>query len=63
VKPLKHTPFFGEIIFCLAWIMGETGESGRISCFAGFAIACVISVFPERFSGEKMMMCQIRDQA
>jgi hypothetical protein len=43
--------------------MGETGESGRIPCFAGLALTCNISVFPERFSGEKLMMLQIRDQA
>jgi hypothetical protein len=42
--------------------MGETGGSGRIPRFVGFAIACIISVFPERFSGENLMMRQIRDQ-
>jgi hypothetical protein len=51
-KPLKHTPLFGEEILCLAWIMGETGESGPIPRFAGFAIACIISVFLNGFQVE-----------
>jgi hypothetical protein len=52
-KLLKHTPLFVETIFCLVLIMGEPAESGRIPCFAIFAIGCIIPVFLNDFQAKK----------
>jgi hypothetical protein len=51
-KTVERYPPFVEEIFCLAWIMGEAGESGRIPGFAGFAVACIISVFLNGFQAK-----------
>src|SRR5689334_10507995 len=53
-KPVETYPLFPEKIFCLAVIIGESGDSGRIPRFAGLAFACIIPGFPEQFSGEKV---------
>jgi hypothetical protein len=51
---VAKAPYPGEVIFCLAWILGESRDSGLRLGLDAKAKLAIISAKPERFSGKSL---------